>query len=86
MRNIRKVYVITFTSCTGDSSVHMEEVYEGDGNAAGRMNELMNRNINADCVEMYEVGRNLGTYAGSLFSTLEVAERIAEREYGSAVL
>jgi hypothetical protein len=50
------------------------------------MNILMNNNVDADCVEMYEVGMNLGTYAGSLFSTLEVATRIAEREYGSAVL
>ena len=86
MRNIRKVNVINFTSGTGDSSVFCEEVYESDATAAGRMNELMNRNVNAECSELYEVGANLGTFAGTLFSTLEVATRVAEREYGIAVL
>lgn len=86
MRNIRKVNVITFTSGAGDSSVHCEEVYEGDGNAANRMNILMNQNVDADCVEMYEVGSNLGVFAGSLASSLGSAERMAEHEYGEAIL
>ena len=86
MRNIRKVNVITFTLGNGDDAINHREVYESEANAAGRMNLLMNRDIVADYDEMFEVGSGLGTYAGTLVSSLESAERIAEHKYGEAVL
>ena len=85
MRNIRKVNVLTFVTGTGDDAVTHEEIYEGEGNAAGRFNELMNRNINATFIEMFEVGANLGTFAGSLHGSAERAEEVASHRYGEAV-
>lgn len=84
MRNIRRVNVLTFVTGSGDDAVTHEEIYEGEGNAAGRFNELMNRNINATFIEMYEVGANLGTFAGTLHGSAERAEKVAEHRYGEA--
>jgi hypothetical protein len=46
----------------------------------------MNQNIEADVVDMYEVGTSLGTFAGFLFSSLEVAKNVAIKNYGEAIL
>jgi len=86
MRNIRKVNRVIYTTGTGDNSVTCEEVYESDATAAGRMNELMNRDITYRHSDMYEVGANLGVFAGTLVSSLESAERMAEHKYGEARL
>ena len=85
MRNIRKVNVLTFVTGSGDDAVTHEEIYEGEGNTAGRYSELMNRNINVTCIEMYEVGANLGTFAGTLHGSTERAEKVAEHRYGEVV-
>ena len=85
MRNIRKVNVLTFVAGTGDDAVTHEEVYEGEGNTAGRFNELMNKDIVATCITMYEVGANLGTYAGTLHGSAERAEEVVEHRYGEVV-
>ena len=86
MRNIRKVNVLTFVAGTGDDAVTHEEVYEGEGNTAGRYNELMNKDIDAECWQAWEVGANLGVFAGTIVGSLESAERVAEHRYGEAVL
>jgi hypothetical protein len=86
MRNIRKVYNVVFTSGVGDDAVNCSEIYESSGNAAGRMNVLMNNEVDADCHDAYEVGANLGVFAGTLVGSLASAERLAEHNYGEAVL
>ena len=85
MRNIRKVFNIVFTSGVGDDAVNHSEVYESSGNAAGRMSELMNKDIDAECHDAYEVGVNLGVFAGTLVGSRGSAERMAEHNYGEAV-
>ena len=85
MRNIRRVNVITFVTGEGDESVMHEERYEGEGNTANRYNVLMNKNIVAKVIEMFEVGANLGTYAGTLHGSVERAEEVAEHRYGEVV-
>ena len=85
MRNIRIVNVITFVKGEGDDDVMHEERYEGEGNTANRYNVLMNKNIAATVIPMYEVGANLGTYAGTLHGSAERAEEVAEHRYGEVV-
>jgi len=82
MRNIRKVNVITFVTGEGDDAVMHEERYEGEGNVANRYNVLMNKDIVATVIEMFEVGVNLGTYAGTLHGSAERAEEVASHRYG----
>jgi len=86
MRNIRKVNRIIYTTGTGDDAVNHSEIYESDSTAAGRMNELMNRDIIYQHADMYEVGTSLGVFAGFLFSSLEVAKNVAIKNYGEAIL
>ena len=86
MRNIRKVNQINYTTGTGDDAVNHSEIYESDATAAGRMNELMNRDIIYQHADMYEVGTSLGVFAGTLVSSLESAKRMAEHKYGEAIL
>ena len=86
MRNIRKVNQVNYTTGNGDDAVNHSEIYESDANAAGRMNELMNRDITYRHSDMYEVGTSLGTFAGFLFSSLEVAKNVAIKNYGEAIL
>ena len=85
MRNIRKVNQINYTTGTGDDAVTHSEIYESDATAAGRMNELMNRDIIYQHADMYEVGTSLGTFVGFLFSSLDVAKEVAFHHYGEAV-
>jgi hypothetical protein len=86
MRNIRKVNQVNYTTGTGDDAVNHSEIYESEGATADRYNVLMNRNIEAEVVDMYEVGTSLGTFAGFLFSSLEVAKNVAIKNYGEAIL
>ena len=86
MRNIRKVNQVNYTTGTGDDAVNHSEIYESEGATADRYNVLMNRNIEAEVVDMYEVGTSLGTFAGFLFSSLEVAKNVALKNYGEAIL
>jgi hypothetical protein len=86
MRNIRKVNRVIYTTGTGDDVVNYSEIYESEGATADRYNVLMNRGIEAEVVDMYEVGANLGVFAGTLVSSLESAERMAEHKYGEARL
>ena len=86
MRNIRKVNQVNYTTGTGDDAVNHSEIYESDGATADRYNVLMNQNIEAEVVDMYEVGTSLGTFAGFLFSSLEVAKNVAIKNYGEAIL
>ena len=85
MRNIRKVNQVNYTTGTGDDAVNHSEIYESEGATADRYNVLMNRNIEAEVVDMYEVGTSLGTFTGFLFSSLEVAKNVAIKNYGEAV-
>lgn len=87
MRNIRKVYHVTFTHGMGEDEIFMSEVYEGLANASERMSILLNSltYFNVEVNEVYEVGANLGVFAGTLVSSLESAERMAEHNYGEAV-
>ena len=85
MRNIRKVHVLTFVTGTGEDAVTHEEIYEGEGNTAGRFNELMNKDIVVSHIEMFEVGANLGVFAGTLHGSAERAEEVAEHRYGEVV-
>lgn len=86
MRNIRRVNQINYTTGTGDDVVNHSEIYESDASAAGRMNELMNRDIIYQHSDMYEVGTSLGVFSGFLFSSLEVAKNVAIKNYGEAIL
>ena len=86
MRNIRKVNQVNYTTGTGDDAVNHSEIYESEGATTDRYNVLMNRNIEAEVVDMYEVGTSLGTFAGFLFSSLEVAKNVAIKNYGEAIL
>ena len=86
MRNIRKVNQVNYTTGTGDDAVNHSEIYESEGATADRYNVLMNRNIEAEVVDMYEVGSSLGTFAGFLFSSLEAAKNVAIKNYGEAIL
>ena len=88
MRTIRKVYNVTYTFGMGDDAVTGSEVYEDYGNAIERMSFMLNSMsyFNAEMTEKYEVGENLGVYAGTLVDTLGVAERFANKTFGSAVL
>ena len=86
MRNIRKVNQVNYTTGTGDDAVNHSEIYESEGATADRYNVLMNQNIEAEVVDMYEVGTSLGTFAGFLFSSLEVAKNVAIKNYGEASL
>ena len=86
MRNIRKVNQVNYTTGTGDDAVNHSEIYESEGATADRYNVLMNRNIEAEVVDMYEVGTSLGTFTGFLFSSLEVAKNVAIKNYGEAIL
>ena len=85
MRNIRKVHVLTFVTGTGEDAVTHEEIHEGEGNTASRFSELMNKDIVVSHIEMFEVGVNLGTLAGTLHGSAERAEEVAERRYGEVV-
>lgn len=86
MRNIRKVYHVTFTHGKGEDEIPMSEVYEQLFNASERMSVLLNSltYFNVKCDEVYEVGLNLGLVDGTLVSSLENAERMAEHKYGEA--
>ena len=86
MRNIRKVNQVNYTTGTGDDAVNHSEIYESEGATADRYNVLMNQNIDAEVVDMYEVGTSLGTFTGFLFSSLEVAKNVAVKNYGEAIL
>ncbi len=86
MRNIRKVNQVNYTTGTGDDAVNHSEIYESEGATADRYNVLMNQGIEAEVVDMYEVGTSLGTFAGFLFSSLEVAKNVATKNYGEAIL
>lgn len=86
MRNIRKVNQVNYTTGTGDDAVNHSEIYESEGATADRYNVLMNRNIEAEVVDMYEVGTSLGTFTGFLFSSLEAAKNVAIKNYGEASL
>ena len=86
MRNIRKVNQVNYTTGNGDDAVNHSEIYESEGAIADRCNVLMNRGIEADVAEMYEVGTSLGVFSGFLFSSLEVAKNVAIKNYGEAIL
>ena len=86
MRNIRKVNQVNYTTGTGDDAVNHSEIYESEGATADRYSVLMNQGIEAEVVDMYEVGTSLGTFAGFLFSSLEVAKNVATKNYGEAIL
>ncbi len=86
MRNIRKVNQVNYTTGTGDDAVNHSEIYESEGATADRYNVLMNQGIEAEVVDMYEVVTSLGTFAGFLFSSLEVAQNVATKNYGEAIL
>ena len=86
MRNIRKVNQVNYTTGTGDDAVTHSEIYESEGATADRYSVLMNQGIEAEVVDMYEVGTSLGTFAGFLFSSLEVAKNVATKNYGEAIL
>ena len=85
MKNIRKVIQINYTTDTGADGFNCTETYETEEGAAGRYNVLMNRNIEAEVIDMYEVGTSLGTFAGSFFTSLETAKKVAIKNYGEAM-